>query len=71
MAYTELEEALPNQEGAADVPTDQPRLPPPQEEVADTPKNRSGPAPPPVDWQTHLPSRMRWKLLKFMRRRQL
>jgi len=29
MAYTELEEALPNQEGAADVPTDQPRLPPP------------------------------------------
>jgi len=53
------------------IEADQPRLPPPQEEVADKPEHQCGPAPPPVDRQTHLSSRMRWKLLKFMRKRQL
>jgi len=49
MAYREIEEVLPDQEGVADVLTDLPRLPPPQEEVADTPENRSEPAPSPVE----------------------
>jgi len=37
---------LPDQEGAADAPTDPL---PPQEKVADTPEDRSEPAPPPVE----------------------
>jgi len=37
MAYRELEEVLPDQEGAANMLTDPPRQPPPQEEPADTP----------------------------------
>jgi len=49
MAYRELEKVLPDQEGAADMPTDPPRQPPPQEEAADTPEDRSEPAPPPVE----------------------
>jgi len=49
MAYRELEEVLPDQEEAADAPTDPPRPPPPQEEAADTPEDRFGPAPPPVE----------------------
>jgi len=31
------------------VPTDPPRLPPPQEKAADTPEDRSEPAPSPVE----------------------
>jgi len=49
MAYREIEEVLPDQEGAADAPTDPPRPPPPQEEAADTPEDRSEPAPPTVE----------------------
>jgi len=49
MAYRKIEEVLPDKEGAADAPTDLPRLPPPQEDAADTPEDRSEPAPPPVE----------------------
>jgi len=52
MAYREIEEVLPDQEGAADAPTDPPRSlwpPPPQEEVDDTPEDWSEPAPPSVE----------------------
>jgi len=49
MTYEEIEEVLPDQEGAADSPTDPPRPPPPQEEVANTPEDRSEPAPPPME----------------------
>jgi len=36
MAYREIEEVLPDQEEEADAPTDPPRPPPLQKEVADT-----------------------------------
>jgi len=49
MAYREIEEVLPDQEGTSDAPTDPPRPPPPQEEAADTQEDRSEPAPPPVE----------------------
>jgi len=49
MAYREIEEVLPDQEGAANAPTDLPRPPPPQEELADTPEDRSEPGPPPAE----------------------
>jgi len=45
LAYREIEEVLPDQEGAADAPSDPPRPPPPQEEAADTPEDHSEPAP--------------------------
>jgi len=48
-AYREIEEVLPDQEGAADVPTNPPWPPPLQEEAADIPEDRSEPAPPPVE----------------------
>jgi len=46
MAYREIEEVLPDQEGVADATADPPRPPPPQEEAADTTEDRSEPAPP-------------------------
>jgi len=46
MVYRELEEVLPDQEETADVPPDPPPL---QEKVVDTPEDRSGPVPPPVE----------------------
>jgi len=49
MAYREIEEILPGQEGAADAPSNTPRPPPPQEEAGDTPEDFSEPAPPPVE----------------------
>jgi len=49
MAYRDIEEVLPDQEGAANAPTDPPRLPPPQEEAADTPEDWSEPGLPPVE----------------------
>jgi len=49
MAYRDVEELLPDQEGAADTAADPPGPPPPQEEEADTPKDLSEPAPLPVE----------------------
>jgi len=49
LAYRDVEELLPDQEGAVDAPTDPPRPPPPQEEASDTPEDRSEPAPLPVE----------------------
>ena len=41
MAYRDVEELLPDQEGAADTAADPPGPPPPQEEEADTPEDLS------------------------------
>jgi len=49
LAYRDIEEVLPDQEGAVDTPTDPPRPPPPQEEAADTPDDQSELALPPVE----------------------
>jgi len=53
MGYRDVEELLPDQEGAvdtpADPPADPPQPPPPQEEEADTPEDLSEPTPPPVE----------------------
>jgi len=49
MAYTDVEEILPDHEGAADTAADPPGPPPPQEEEADTPEDLSELAPPPVE----------------------
>jgi len=49
MAYRDVGELLPDQEGAVDTPADPPRPPPPQEEEADTPEDQSEPAPPLVE----------------------
>jgi len=49
MAYREIEEVLPDQEGATDAPTDLLRPPPPQEEAANTPEDWCELAPPPVE----------------------
>jgi len=71
MACRELEEVLPDQEGAADVPTEQPQQPLTQEEAANTQEDRSEPTPPSVEPADTPVARMRWKILKFMRTRQL
>jgi len=49
MAYRDVEELLPDQEGAVDTPADPPRPSPPQDEAADTPEDQSEPPPPPVE----------------------
>jgi len=49
MAYRKLEEVLQDQEGAADMPTNPPQLPPLQEESVGNLKDRSVQAPPPVE----------------------
>jgi len=49
LAYRNIEEVLPDQEGEADAPPDSPWPPPPQEEEADTPEDWFEPAPPPVE----------------------
>jgi len=49
LAYRDVEEVLPEQEGAVNTPADPPRPPPPQEEAANTPEDQSEPAPPPVE----------------------
>jgi len=49
MAYRDVEELLPDQEGAVNTPADPPPPPPPQEEAADTLEDQSEPALPPVE----------------------
>jgi len=49
MAYRDVKELLPDQEGVVDTPADSPQPPPPQEEAADTPEDLSEPASPSVE----------------------
>jgi len=60
MAYRDVEELLPDQEGAVDTPADLPPPSPPQEEAADTPEDQS--EPPHHQWSrpAGLSPRMRW-----------
>jgi len=71
MAYREIEEVLPDQEGVADAPTDLPQPPHLRRRRLTHPK--TCPSRPHHQWSrsTGLSPRMRWNFLKFMRKRQL